>query len=78
MNILNLLTKKRNVVGIEISDQSIKIAYLKPKHKKQITKNDYPFELILKEEPIPFNVVSGGVIIDKDILSASLKKIWNS
>lgn len=78
MNILNLLTKKRNVVGIEISDQSIKIAYLRPKHKKENTKDSYPFELILKEEPLPYNVVSYGVIVDKGTLSASLKKIWNN
>ncbi|MEK7538803.1 MAG: hypothetical protein AAB552_03095 [Patescibacteria group bacterium] len=78
MNILNLLTQKKNVVGIEISDSLIRIAFFRaPKklsHKKNKEKNLAPHdELILVEEPIPSNIIADGVVIDKDLLAKTLQ-----
>ena len=78
MNIFNLLTKKKRVAGIEISDLVIRVAYFD--HKKRRLSDDNN-ELKVKdlnifETPIPPNTISGGVILDKEILSKILKNIW--
>ena len=77
MNIPHLLTQKKNVVGIEISDSLIRIAFFRtpkdsPKNKKQknSTRNE---ELVLIEEPIAANVIDNGVVVDKDLLAKILR-----
>lgn len=80
MNILNLLIKERRVVGIEIDDTCVRIAYFRPKkdHRKiqrtnsQISEN----ELVLLEEPLAPNTVLEGAVIDKESLAKTLKNLW--
>lgn len=80
MNILNLLIKEKSIVGVEINDLVIRIAYFRPKKKfLKIKKEDVDNvekELVLIEEPIPTNTILSGVIIDKDLLLKTLKNIW--
>lgn len=77
MNILNLLTKEKHILGVEISDLIIRVAYLHPRknnHKKNLTTpND---EIILIEEVIPPGIIVDGVIMDKVLLAKTLKNIW--
>lgn len=77
MNILNLLTKKRNIVGIEINDQAIRIAYLNTKQKKSDKNNPVTEELVLIEEKLPNNIISNGIILEKSALSQIIKNTWN-
>lgn len=81
MNILNLLTKEKYIVGVEINDLVIRVTYSRPRKrssfkayagKTKIPKN----ELVLIEEPLPQNIISGGIIIDKETLGKIFKKIW--
>lgn len=78
MNIFNLLTKEKRVAGIEISDLVVRVAYFD--HKRRVSQEDKNNlkvkDLILFETPIPPNTVSGGKVIDKDILIKILKNIW--
>lgn len=78
MNILNLLSKKKNIVGIEINNEAIRIAYFRPQDKWTKEKDISSYQLILKEEKLPNNVVSDGLIVDKAPLSTVLKKIWDN
>lgn len=79
MNILNLLTRKKNVVGIEISDSLIRIAFFRAPKKLVGKKNKLgkatmrEDELILIEEPIPSNIIADGVVIDRDLLAKTLE-----
>jgi len=81
MNILNLLTTEKNVTGIEINDLVIRITYSRPRKKEVfkthegITKHPKN-EIIFIEEQIPPNIVSNGIVVDKDTLSKIIKKIW--
>lgn len=87
MNLLNLLTKEKNVAGIEISDSVVRIAFFKPngkKYGKQLTidtatrttgKTQEQDELILIEEPIASNIIANGVVADVDLLGKTLKTI---
>lgn len=78
MNIFNLLTKEKRVAGIEISDLVVRIAYFQ--HRNKIVYNNVKEldekDLILFEAPLPTNVVSGGVILNKELLGKTLKNIW--
>lgn len=75
MNIFNLLIKKRHVAGVEISDSFIHISYFRPRTKKN--KENLPSnELVLIEEPIPLNVITNGIILDKVLFEKILKNIW--
>lgn len=79
MNILNLLTNEKKVAGIEISDLVIRIAYFSNAKKKRASGNEKIFmerELVLFETPLPPNVVSGGVVLDKELLGKILKNAW--
>ena len=75
MNIFNLLTKKKHIVGIEISDTAIRFAYFNDKKgfNKKIQHNKK--ELVLIEEILEENIVSGGIVIDKKSLSKTLEKM---
>lgn len=82
MNILNLLTKEKHVAGIEINDLVIRIAFFRPRkgagfkiHEgvSKLPKN----ELVFIEEPLPPNIISGGIVMDKDALSKIIKKVWS-
>jgi len=78
MNIFNLLTKEKKVAGIEISDLVIRVAYFRRK-KKIVYNNTKELEekdLVLSETPLPANIVSGGVILNKELLGKILKNIW--
>jgi Tfp pilus assembly PilM family ATPase len=81
MNILNLLIKEKHVAGIEINDLVIRVTFFRPRKRSSLKtyegltkppKN----ELILIEEQIPPNVISNGIVVDKDTLAKILKKIW--
>jgi len=76
MNILNLLTTKRHIVGIEISDQAIKISYLQTRQKGEVNKDIPQDKLILIEEQLPQGIIANGVILDKEALTQILKNIW--
>ena len=75
MNIFNLLAKKKHIVGIEISDTAIHFAYFNDKKgfNKKIQHNKK--ELVLIEEILKENIVSGGIVIDKKSLSKTLEKM---
>ena len=81
MNILNLLTKEKDIAGIEINDKVIRVAYFRPK-KRFLSKinpkeTDLPEnELVLIEEPIAPNIIQEGVVLNKEILGKKLKNIW--
>lgn len=81
MNILNLLTQKKNVVGIEISDSLIRIAFFrrpsKPSWNKRGLGNTLgdQEELVLVEEPIGSNIIKNGVVVDRDLLTKTLQLI---
>ncbi len=78
MNIFNLLTKKKRIAGIEISDNFIRIAYFKPKKGfNKETVNSTKNELVLIEKELENNIVSEGVVLDKEQLAKKLKDIWN-
>lgn len=77
MNLLNLLTKKRNVAGIEISDSMVRITLFRSRKKKGSTEHLDQEELILIEEPISANIIADGVVIDVELLSKTLRDIWN-
>ena len=77
MNISHLLVQKKNVVGIEISDSLIRIAFFRThknlsgnKKRKDSTQDE---ELVLIEEPIAANVIDNGVVVDKDLLAKILR-----
>lgn len=78
MNILNLLTQEKRVAGIEISDSVIRIAFFRPRKKARVhPPQDLPeHELILIEEPIGANIIDHGVVVDRVLLSKTLKAIW--
>lgn len=90
MNILNLLTKEKQVAGIEISDSVVRIAFFLPRKKKaervgalkkQQTKEgakDAPPEddLILIEEPIAASIIADGIVTDVELLGKTLRSIW--
>lgn len=83
MNILNLLTKEKNVAGVEIDDLNIRIAYFRPRKKSGVQKKEGitklpKNELVFIEESLPPNVISNGVVVDKETLSKVLKKVWVS
>ncbi len=71
MNILNLLTEKKYIVGIEISDSFICVTYFKKNGGKQEDK------LTIVNKPIENGVISSGEVKDKDVLVKSLKEIWS-
>jgi Tfp pilus assembly PilM family ATPase len=80
MNILHALTRKKNVVGIEISDSLIRLAFFraskkKPKRKKEGGDTAYAFneELVLIEEPLEARVVTDGIVADKELLTKILR-----
>ena len=70
MNIFNLLTKKKSIVGVEISDDAIRLTYFNSK------KNINNKKLFLVEELIPENIITEGIIIDKKKFAKILKDIW--
>jgi Tfp pilus assembly PilM family ATPase len=76
MNIFNLLSKKKLIIGVEISDNAIRIAYFR--NKKGLNKKTPSIkrELVLIEETLKDNIVSGGVVIDKESLGKIFKNIW--
>lgn len=79
MSIINLLIKEKHTAGIEINDSIIRVAYIRLikktiGDKKNITKN----ELVLIDEPVPENTILNGVIINKDNLVKTLKKVWDN
>lgn len=78
MNILNLLIKEKRIAGVEINERVIRIAYFRQRKKKlrYIKDNTPDHELILIEEPIGANIISGGTVIDKELLGKTLKNIW--
>jgi hypothetical protein len=75
MNIFNLLTKKKSIVGIEINDNIIRVAYFSSKKgfKKKEKNNN---ELLLLEEKLEDNIISSGVVLNKELLGKKLKSIW--
>lgn len=81
MNILNLLRQKKNVVGIEISDSLIRIAFYRrlPKNtsagKKTKTTPLPREELVLLEESIPPNIIIDGVVADQELLAKTLSSL---
>ncbi|MEI7765738.1 MAG: pilus assembly protein PilM, partial [bacterium] len=75
MNIFNLLTKKKRIVGVEISDNAIRVSYFRP--KKGLQRANTKNELILAESNLEINIVSGGVVLNKELLAKTLKDIWN-
>lgn len=76
MSILNLLTKKRNVAGIEISDSVVRIALFRSSKKNARTSDQGQDEIILIEEPISANIIADGVVLDVELLSKTLRDIW--
>lgn len=75
MNLLNLLTKEKQVAGIEISDSVVRIAFLRA-HKNKLThKNVEDFVLI--EEPIAADIIIEGVCVNRALLGKTLKNIWD-
>lgn len=81
MNLLNLLIQEKSAVGVELNDLVIRVAYFRPKKKfLKIKKTDgtekTEKELVLIEEPLPRNIILNGAIIDKDLLSKTLRNIW--
>lgn len=78
MNIFNLLTKEKQVAGIEISDSVVRVALIRPRKRmrgeKPQTNSD---ELVLMEETIAGNIIENGVVIDHELLGKTLKKIWD-
>jgi len=86
VTILNLLTKEKRVVGIEINEQSIRLAFLMPVKKARgvgaiisglSTKTSKTKrELVLIEKSIPAGTIEDGVVIDQALLGSILKKIW--
>jgi len=75
MNILNLLIKEKDTVGVEINDLVIRVAYFR--NKKKFIKNNTEKEIVLIEEIIPKNIISNGVIKDKVLLTKTLRNIWS-
>ena len=69
MNILNLLTENRRVAGVEINEQTIRLAFF-----QQVKKNR---ELVLVEESIPAGIIKNGAVVDPLLLGNILKKIWS-
>ena len=81
MNILDLLTKKKYFSGIEISDLNIRITYFNTSKKVAKKIPGYNSEtqenkLVLIEEPIPENIISNGVIVNKELFGKIIKDIW--
>ncbi|MDO8604637.1 MAG: pilus assembly protein PilM [bacterium] len=77
MNLLRIFTKEKRVAGIEISDSVIRIAFWRPhKHIKDYGDSSHGDELVLIEEPIPSNLIVGGVVTDIDFLGKILRGIW--
>ncbi|KKS58290.1 MAG: Type IV pilus assembly protein PilM [Candidatus Nomurabacteria bacterium GW2011_GWA2_42_41] len=76
MSILNILTKERYVAGIEISDSVVRIALFRS-HKKGKAVHPDQDELILIEEPISANIIADGVVLDVELLSKTLREIWD-
>ena len=74
MNILNLLIKEKDTVGVEINDLVIRVAYFR--NKKKFIKNNTEKEIVLIEEILPVDVILNGVIKDKEFLTKTLKNIW--
>ncbi len=74
MNLLNLLTKEKQVAGIEISDGVVRIAFLRARKDKLTHK--LTEELVLIEEPIAADIIVEGVVADRALLGKTLKNIW--
>ena len=76
MNIFNLLTKKKSIIGLDISDNAIHLAYFHPKKRFSKKTPATQKELILIKENINENIISEGIILDKESFSKILKNIW--
>ena len=76
MNIFNLLTKKKSIVGLEISDNVLRLAFFRSKNKFNKKISPSQKELVLVEEIINGNIISEGIILDKESFSKILKNIW--
>ena len=51
MNILNLLTKEKHILGVEINDLVIRAAYLRPRknnHKKDLNTSNNESGFVIK------------------------------
>lgn len=78
MSILNIFTKERYVAGIEISDSIVRIALFHSNNKKRSGENPNQDELVLIEEAISANIIADGVVLDVELLSKTLRDIWNN
>lgn len=76
MNIFNLLTKEKQVAGIEISDSVVRVALIRP-HKKTRGETPQGDDLVLIEEPIAGNIIENGVVVNSELLGKTLKTIWD-
>ena len=76
MNILNLLTKEKRVAGIEISDSVIRVAFFRPRKKVSSPQPLPHLELVLIEEPIGANIIENGIVVDRVLLSKTLRSLW--
>lgn len=80
MNLFNLLTKEKTVAGLEIDDSAVRVAFfpLHPKNNFLYNKKDnedIKQKLIVLEEPLPANVVSEGVVVNRVLLAKTIKSI---
>ncbi len=82
MNILNHLIKEKSVVGLELNDSVIRVAYFHPIKKfipkRHADKDEESTEkrLVLIEEVIPVNTILNGIVKDKELLTKILRNIW--
>lgn len=77
MSIINLLSKKRKIVGIEINDSSIRLSYFKTRKNHNKKSNIPKEEIVFIDEPLEGNIVSNGTILEKESLAKILKNIWH-
>lgn len=69
MNFLELITRQEPIAGLEVSDDHVRLALLKTNKSKSKTEVK-----ALAEEPLPFGIVTSGVIVDEAQFTLALQR----